>query len=699
MRRAAVCFDRQRVGCPGPAARIGRAGWSWRVLAAVLAAGVLFPGSGGETAQFRERWRPQFHFTPERNWMNDPNGLVFYRGRYHLFYQHNPWSDRWGHMSWGHAVSRDLVHWEHRPVALWEENETMIFSGSAVVDWRNTSGLGRPGQPALVALYTGHSTKRPHQTQHLAWSSDGGETWTKYVGNPVLDLGEADFRDPKVFWHEPTRRWIMVVAWPPRRQVRFYASNDLRNWWHLGDFGPEGCTDGVWECPDLFPLVVEGVKGRSHWVLVVSVSSGAPAGGSGIQYFVGHFDGQRFSLDPSYPRPQPEWIPEGRLLADFEGDDYGDWVATGSAFGSGPARGTLPNQQMVHGFRGRGLVNTYLGGDTAEGTLTSPSFEITHDFLSFLIGGGAHEGRTCLNLRVDGQVVRSATGENSERLRWHSWDLRPWRGRSAVLEIVDKHLGDWGHVNVDHILLADAPVRPATQPALWADFGRDFYAAVSWSDIPKHDGRRIWLGWMANLEYAGEVPTTPWRGAMTLPRQMSLRRSPDGPRLVQRPVRELRRLRDRSVRAQFCTLAEANTQLASATVHGPCLEIDAEFEVRAETGVFGLEVHRGQGAVTRIECDPSAGRLRLDRRHSGETRFHPAFPGVMEAPLPIQAGRLHLQVWCDTSSIEVFANEGEVVLTALVFPPPGATNWAVFATHHPPQVRRLEAWTLRSIWR
>jgi hypothetical protein len=164
-----------------------------------------------------------------------------------------------------------------------------------------------------------------------------------------------------------------------------------------------------------------------------------------------------------------------------------------------------------------------------------------------------------------------------------------------------------------------------------------------------------------------------------------LRRSPDGPRLVQRPVRELRRLWERSVRAQFCTAAEANTRLASATVHGPCLEIDAEFEVRAETGVSGLEVHRGQGAVTRIECDPSAGRLRLDRRHSGETRFHPAFPGVMEAPLRIQAGRLYLQVWCDTSSSEVFANEGEVVLTALVFPPPGATNWAVFATHHPPQ--------------
>ncbi len=462
---------------------------------------------------------------------------------------------------------------------------------------------------------------------------------------------------------------------------------------------PRIAPEGLWECPDLLPLAVEGTTGRRHWMLVVSVNSGAAAGSSGVQCFVGHFDGQRFSRDPSYPRPQPGWIPEGRLLADFEGDDYGDWVATGSAFGSGPARATLPKQQPVHGLRGRGLVNTSFGGDIAQGTLTSPPFAITHDFLSFLIGGGAHEGRTCLNLKVDGPGVRSATGESSERLRWNSWGLRSWPGRSVFLEIVDKHSGDWGHVNVDHILMADAPARPATQSALWADFGRHFYAAAAWSDIPKHDGRRIWLGWMASLEYAGEDLTTPWRGAMTLPRQMSLHPARLVPDWFRRPVQELRRLRDRSVGAQYCNGTEANTRLASATVHGPCLEIDAEFEVQAETGAFGQEVHCGRGAVTRIECDPSPGRLRLDRRHSGETRFHSAFPPVMEPPLPVQAGRLHLQVWCDTWSIEVLPNGGEVVLTALVFPPPGATNWAVFATPHPPQVRRLEARTPRSIWR
>lgn len=664
----------------------GLTGWGWSARA-------------DDTAPYQERWRPQYHFTPVRNWMNDPNGLVFHQGEYHLFYQHNPFGDRWGHISWGHAVSRDLVHWEHLPVALHEQDGIMIFSGSAVVDERNTSGFGREGEPAMVAIYTGHSTTAPRQAQHIAWSRDRGRTWTKYSGNPVLDIGESDFRDPKVFWHEPTARWVMVVAWPLQRRVRFYGSKDLRQWEHLSDFGPAGCVDGVWECPDLFRLPVEGRPGEERWVLVVSVSGGAPSGGSGVQYFPGRFDGREFRLDPSYPAAEPEFVPEGRVLADFEGEDYQDWTATGTAFGSGPARGTLPHQQPVTGFRGRGLVNTYLGGDQAQGTLRSPPFVITHDFLSFLIGGGAHEGQTCLNLRVDGEVVRTATGENSERLRWKWWDVRPWRGREAILEIVDRHSGGWGHVNVDHIVLADQPARSARPPALWADHGSDFYAAVSWSGIPPEDGRRIWLGWMANLEYAGDVPTSPWRGAMTLPREMSLRWLADGPRLMQQPVRELQRLRGPGLQGRNCSVDEANALAREAQVRGPLLELIAEFEVASRTGVFGLEVHRGGGAVTRIECDAAAGRLRLDRRRSGETAFHPAFARIMEAPLRVRDGNVTLHVWCDASCVEVFANEGEAVLTALVFPPPEAVEWGLFSTGGPVRVRRLEAWSLRSIWR
>src|SRR5689334_14469943 len=197
------------------------------LLKLTLAAALLFL----QGAPYQEPLRPQFHFTPARNFMNDPNGLVFYQGEYHLFYQHNPFGERWGHMSWGHAVSPDLLHWQHLPVALAEEDGVMIFSGSAVVDWRNTSGFCAAtgdDRSCLVAVYTGHGHGK--QTQNLAYSNDRGRTWTKYAKNPVLDLGLKDFRDPKAFWHEPTRRWIMVTVLPDQHKVRFFASPDLKVW-------------------------------------------------------------------------------------------------------------------------------------------------------------------------------------------------------------------------------------------------------------------------------------------------------------------------------------------------------------------------------------------------------------------------------------------------------------------------------------
>ena len=154
---------------------------------------------------YSEPFRPQYHFTPEKNWMNDPNGLVFYEGEYHLFYQYNPFGDKWGHMSWGHAVSPDMVHWKHLPLALPEEDNVMIFSGSAVVDWKNSSGFGKDGQPPMIAIYTGYNTTNNLQYQCIAYSNDKGRTWTKYSGNPVINLNSKDFRDPKVLWHEPTK--------------------------------------------------------------------------------------------------------------------------------------------------------------------------------------------------------------------------------------------------------------------------------------------------------------------------------------------------------------------------------------------------------------------------------------------------------------------------------------------------------------
>src|SRR3954454_11231478 len=207
------------------APRVGDRRLRWRVLAArtlalVVCVGGLSAGSvvaapvaamaQSDGATYQELYRPQFHFTPATNWMNDPNGLVYYRGEYHLFYQHNPFGNTWGHMSWGHAVSRDLVHWQHLPVAIPEQGDEAIFSGSAVVDYGNTSGFGTADNPPMVAVYT--AAKPGNQSQALAYSLDRGRTWTRYAGNPVLDIGSGEFRDPKVFWYAPEHKWVMAVS-------------------------------------------------------------------------------------------------------------------------------------------------------------------------------------------------------------------------------------------------------------------------------------------------------------------------------------------------------------------------------------------------------------------------------------------------------------------------------------------------------
>lgn len=700
-----------------------------RLLAASVAVHLLLSVSGfAQTApSYREPWRPQFHFTPAMNWMNDPNGLVFYDGEYHLFYQFNPFGDKWGHMSWGHAVSRDLTHWKHLPVALHEENDIMIFSGSAVVDWKNTSGFGIKGKPPLVAIYTGHYTKKPLQNQQIAYSNDRGRTWTKYAGNPVLDIGEKDFRDPKVIWHEPTQRWIMTVAWPVHRKIRFYSSPNLKDWTHLSDFGPAGSTNGIWECPDLFPMAVNnGRAGDANadrsgpdtafsepragelsgapadrrvqkWVLIVNVGSGAPAGGSGGQYFVGDFDGREFKLDSSFPKPQPEFVPEGIVLADFEGADYVGWQATGNAFGAKPAHGKIGGQQVVEGFRGRGLVNTFLDGDKSEGTLTSPEFEITRDHLSFLIGGGNHAGRTCLNLLVGGQVVRTATGDNAERLSWKSWDVSGLRGVKARLEIVDRHTGGWGHLNVDQVILADVPARSGGEAALWLDHGPDYYAAVTWSDIPRRDGRRLAIGWMSNWQYAEVVPTLPWRSATSLPRELALRRTADGLRMDQQPVGELRKLRDGHHRLRSASIREGNEWIRRKGIGGDGLEIDVEFEV-SDRDQCGLNLLQGSGEVTIVGCDTRSSRMFLDRTRSGRVDFHPKFAGRYEAPLAVRDGRVRLRLYVDTSSVEVFGNDGEAVLTALALPGPTSRGVEFWSSSGKAKIKRMDVWKLQSAW-
>ncbi|WP_030606466.1 glycoside hydrolase family 32 protein [Streptomyces sclerotialus] len=273
-----------------------------------LSAWSTAPAAAAGLRAYDEPYRPQVHFSPARNWMNDPNGLLHHNGTYHLFFQYNPSGNTWGNMSWGHATSPDLVHWEERPVAIAHDDEEMVFSGSAVFDRDNTSGLGTTAAPPLVAVYTSMVKATGRQRQSLAYSTDDGETWTRYAGNPVLDIGSNDFRDPKVFWHAPTDRWVMAVAMAAEHRIRFYASPDLKTWTYLSDFGPSGATGGVWECPDLFELPVDGASGRRRWVLIVNLNPGGPAGGSAGQYFTGDFDGTTFTADP---QDGPRWLDHG----------------------------------------------------------------------------------------------------------------------------------------------------------------------------------------------------------------------------------------------------------------------------------------------------------------------------------------------------------------------------------------------------
>jgi len=249
--------------------------------------------------------RPCYHFTPPSNWMNDPNGLVYYQGEYHLFYQYHPASTDWGTMHWGHAVSRDLVNWQHLPIALYPDEHGTIFSGSAVIDWQNTAGFGKE---AMVAVFT-HYREGNHQSQSLAYSLDQGRTWTKYAGNPVLHQPDAtpDFRDPKVFRHAEGH-WVMSLA--AGNTILFHTSPDLINWTLSGGFGggEYGSTGGVWETPDLFELSVDG-SSETRWVLTVGVQGDGPARGSGTQYFVGSFDGRTFTSEN--PKNTVLWADHG----------------------------------------------------------------------------------------------------------------------------------------------------------------------------------------------------------------------------------------------------------------------------------------------------------------------------------------------------------------------------------------------------
>ncbi|MCM3789757.1 glycoside hydrolase family 32 protein [Domibacillus indicus] len=487
---------------------------------------------------YTEPYRPQFHYSPESNWLNDPNGMVYYNGEYHLFYQYHPHGTTWGPMHWGHAVSSNLVSWEHLPVALEPDSIGAIFSGSAVVDWQDTTGFF-DGESGLVAIFTHAGTypdsDRPRQVQSIAYSKDNGRTWQLYEGNPVLsDESKLDFRDPKVFWHTETNRWVMVLA--TGQTISIYTSPDLKEWTFASEFGEnQGFHEGVWECPDLFELPVDGDPSASKWVLLVSVGDHPDfAEGSRTQYFIGEFNGTAFS------------------------------------------------------------------NENSEGT------------------------------------------------------------------------------------------------TLWLDYGRDNYAGVSWSDIPHSDSRRVYIGWMSNWKYANLTPSTKWRGAMTLPRTLSLASSKQGIRLVQSPVEELKALRSQSIllkenevidQTEAVYMPEANTY-----------ELEAEFHI-GDVAVFGFSLCTSSTEKTIVGYDVKSEQLFMDRTASGQIDFHEGFAAKHQAVLSPKEGKIKLRIFVDWSSVEVFANDGEVAMTDLIFPDSDSRTIEVFAGNGQVTLISLTVHPLKRIWK
>jgi sucrose-6-phosphate hydrolase SacC (GH32 family) len=596
----------------------------------------------------KELYRPIFHYSPGFNWMNDPNGLVYYNGKYHLFYQYNPLGTQPTNISWGHAVSTDLVFWEEKPVAIPTQNGIMIYSGSVVVDWKNTSGFGINGKPPLVALYTGANISTGIQDQRIAYSNDEGNTWTNYTQNPVITLNNKQFRDPKVIWHEETQKWIMVVSQGSYQGIRFYNSTNLKNWTSMAGFGSYGNRSGFWECPDFFRLAPDNDSSKMKWVLMHSVSPTA-------QYFVGDFNGERFSWAATSP--------DGILIDDFESENYNTWTVSGDAFGSSST------SSVSFGNLGSRLSNSSSLGNGAQGKLVSTDFTISKNYLGFLIGGGYHPGTAYIKLVVNGETVRASTGSNDNLLKWKNWDISDLQGQKAHIEIVDSVTGTWGHIKIDHIIQSDVMVDNINYGQV--DYGKDFYAAQSFSDMP--DGRRVWVAWLNNWNYAAQAPTSPWKGIMSIPREVKLETHNGRVALVQKPIEELKALRKNNLSFRNASIAAIDDALRSRIDNSIFKQTYKQFEIKAKIAVtnqsgFSLIFKKRGLQYTEFVFDFINKEIRFDRSKSGALTGDAYFKSMQVAPLIINDGYIDFQLFVDNCSAELFSGGGQIVMSNQIFP-------------------------------
>ncbi|GGP05395.1 hypothetical protein GCM10010992_21310 [Cloacibacterium rupense] len=456
-------------------------------------------------------------------WMNDPNGLVFLNGKYHLFYQYFPDANIWGPMHWGHAESTDLIHWKHLPIALYPDKLGWIFSGSAVIDKENTAGFGKN---AMVAIFTYHNDEiwkagnKNTESQGIAYSLDEGKTWTKFEGNPVLNnSGEQDFRDPKVFWNDLIHEWTMVLAVHDHLQI--YSSPNLKNWKLESSFKPENDIDvGTWECPDLIKLKVENSK-EEKWVLIQNHDRKAPNGGSGTRYFVGDFDGKVF--------------------------------------------------------------------------------------------------------------------KNS-------------------------------------------------QPSIWMDSGMDFYAGVTFGNVPNE--KKLMISWMSNWFYAQKVPTEVWRSAMTLPRELSLKKVGNQYILKQKIAENFNKILTPLFSAKNVNLPfEKKVDLS---------QVEIRFDVKNPQNNFKIEFSNAKNEVFEIEI--KGNQLTTNRSKSGLIDFDKTFA---EKPQTLDLRNqkiINVQLILDQSSVEILLNNGEFSFTNLYFP---TENYSIFKlnSNQKINIKNLKINKTNSIWK
>ncbi|QIL37977.1 glycoside hydrolase family 32 protein [Pedobacter sp. HDW13] len=620
-----------------------------------------------------QAYRPLYHFSPLKGWIGDPDGLVKHDGKYHLFW-------------WGHATSTDLVHWQELSRPMKEGMGFSYFSGSVAIDKANTSGFGKN---SMIAIYTKHfAGDSLPEAQAISVSGDQGMSFEYYKENPVLSINKFFFRDPQVFWHKKDKLWKMVVSRPDVQEIQFYQSPDLKNWKYCSSFKALGAKNSFWECPDLFELSIEGTK-EKKWVLLIG------RGPNRVQYFVGDFDGKSFHSDQT----MIDYLQSGKGIAgvvfdDFENPAYPKWKNEGLAFAE--------NKEMAD-YLGKGYASSP-SVKNAKGNLISVPFTINHKAINFLIAGGNHPDTTCINLVVEGEIVRSTTGDNCKVFKWNGWDVSSLIGKKAHLEIVDQSTDSTkGFIAVDHIMFSNQLTNQQLEHALWLDYGPDYYATRTWRNYDEHDSLKdtvIAIGWMGNWDYARKVPTTWGKGFHSIPRVMSLRKTLTGLRVVQQPISQLQSLRRNGFSAQNLKIRDIQ-EIKGFKPERNTYEMEVAF-TPVSANVFGFNLLVGEGRKLSIRYNPALGDLTIDRTNctdfNTDESFTQVFAKKYTVPLTLKDGRLNLHIFIDRSSIEIFANDGEMVCSASTFPSDKQLGVQA-VSENGTTLLDLKAWQLESIWK